>query len=480
VLAPIGVALSVAFFLWWQLAHRGVYAYATAIYPIDDADEWRYTACSRLVAHGYHLFDQVFSAQPPLLFLSLAGAMKVTGETITGARTAEIALGVVALLASVWLSWQLAGRWAGAVTGIVLAVSPGFLIYAHTVEAEGPMMALSALSLAFGVAACKRDSWPLALLAGLALAGSVLFKLFALEAALPLAWALAGRWPLGRRAIARASISACGAVVPLILDFGLVSPLYQWRQVIELHDKAASVPLPNLLSPATIVREFLTLDAGLSLLALAGLAAALLVRRWYAAGLLLLWLPGSIVMLLLFRPLFPHHAAILAAPLAVSAGVGVGVGFACLRGRRLVALLPAAALLAYGAFLPRLAHDDRHVLVSAPAADPLAAWVAAQSSPGQLVAPDNVRIAVLADRLVPPPLCDPSTVRVKAGYLTAADLISVTERYHPVLVLPTGVFAGFPAYIDWLKNHYRPGPAPGGVVAFRTLDRRDVRNQGSP
>jgi 4-amino-4-deoxy-L-arabinose transferase-like glycosyltransferase len=462
------VLLVVIFFLWWEIAHRGVYAYTTSIYPIDDADEWRYTACSRLVAHGYRLFDQVFSAQPPLLFVSLAGAMKVTSQTITGARSAEIGFGLLGLVATVWLGWQLGGRWAGAAAGVLLAVSPGFLVYAHTVEAEGPMMALSVLALALGVAACRRDSSILALLSGASLAGGILFKLFALEVALPLAWALAGRWAVDRRSTLRLGcFAAAGALVPLAIDFGLVSPLYQWRQVIELHNRVASVPLPNLLSPWTILGDFLTLDAGLSLLALAGLAAAVLARRYYAAGILALWLLGAIVMLLLFRPLFPHHAAILSAPLAVSAGVGIGIASQELRGRRLPALLVALAVVVYLGLVPRLAHADRHVL-AAPAGqpDPLVAWVTVHVLPGQIVEADDVRIADLADRLVPPPLCDPSTVRVRAGYLTASDLITATERYRPVVVLPTGAFNDFPAYLTWLRAHYRAVRAPGGVIAY--------------
>jgi 4-amino-4-deoxy-L-arabinose transferase-like glycosyltransferase len=468
VFAPIAVALAVGFFLWWELVHRGVYSYATSIYPIDDADEWRYTACSRLVAHGYHLFDQVFSAQPPLLFVSLAGAMKVSGESIVGARSAEIALGAVALGASIWLAWQLGGRWAGAAAGILLAVSPGFLVYAHTIEAEGPMMAFSALALALGVAARRRDSLWLALLSGVVLAGAVLFKLFALEAALPLAWAVAGVWPLDRRALIRVISSATGAFVPLALDFGLVSPLYQWRQVIELHDRAASAALPNLLPPGRIVGDFLTLDAGLSILALAGLVIVLLARRFYAAGVLILWLPGSIVMLLLFRPLFPHHAAILTAPLAVCAAVGAGtvIEERLSLTRLLTGILVVAALI-YLAFVPRLAHDDRHLLVTAPGgADPLVAWVRAHSTPAQFVAPDNVSLADMADRLVPPPLCDPSVVRTRAGYLTTADLITATKRYRPVLVLPTGVFAANAGYMHWLRAHYRKVTAPGGGSAY--------------
>src|SRR5919202_6947333 len=100
--AALGLLGAVFFYLWWETVHRGVFQYAQSIYPIDDADEWRYTACSRLIAHGYDLFSQVFSAQPPLLFLSLAAAMNGIEDSIAGARWAEISFGMIALLCSVW------------------------------------------------------------------------------------------------------------------------------------------------------------------------------------------------------------------------------------------------------------------------------------------------------------------------------------------------------------------------------------------
>ena len=299
------------------------------------------------------------------------------------------------------------------------------------------------------------------------MAGAVLFKLFALETALPLAWAVAGVWPLGRRAVVRLSIVAASAFIPLVLDFGLVSPRQQWRQVVELHDRVASVPLPNLILPGRILWDFLMLDAGLSLLAAAGLLVLLMARRVYAAGVIVLWLPGSLLMLLVFRPLFSHHAAILAAPLAVSAGLGVGEALARLAQRRLLVVPVAVAAVAYLVFLPRLAHDDRHLLISEPdSSQPLVAWLASHSRTTQFIATDDVRSADMASRLVPPPLCDPSTVRVKAGSLTAPDLIAATRLYRPAIVLPTGVFKGFPEYIRWLSRRYSRVRAPQGATAY--------------
>jgi 4-amino-4-deoxy-L-arabinose transferase-like glycosyltransferase len=394
VVSATGLIAAIGVYLAWEIAHRTVYAYNTGIYQVDPADEWRYTACSRLVLHGYAMFSQVFSAQPPLLFASLAGGMQIFGDSIGGARWVEILFGLLALLSVAWIAYRLAGAIGAGFAALILAVSPGFLVYAHTIEAEGPMMALAALSLAllveFRVRSRRLNGAPppsrppraalqaLLVLGGLALAAAILMKLFALETVLP-ALLLLALAPLTRREkIRHSALFLSAAFVPVILDFSLVSPSDQWRQVIELHNKSAGVHLANLIPPLQILGNFLSLDLGLSVLAGVGL----FVSAWTAIGSSRLaqpspqaplpraergvddfaqdggfedaaqpsppptrgqrgveergvlaanasfwfvawWLLGSIVMLALFRPLFPHHAAILAAPLAAAAALGV-------------------------------------------------------------------------------------------------------------------------------------------------------------
>ena len=73
----------------------------------------------------------------------------------------------------------------------------------------------------------------------------------------------------------------------------------------------------------------------------------------------------------------------------------------------------------------------------------------------------------VSERLVAPPLCDPSTVRLKAGYLTASDLIDATRSYRVRLVAPTtGLFAQVPQYERWLSREYWPARGPNGVTVY--------------
>lgn len=463
-----GSAAALLFYLAWQIAHRGSYLYSTSVYHLDDADEWRYTVCSRLVLHGYTMFDQVFSAQPPVLFLALSGGMRAFGGTIGAARTVEVLFGVIALVAVVWITWILAGPVAASASAIVLAVSPGFLIYTRAVEAEGPMMALVSLSLAVALTYRRLRSPWLPAVAGLLLSAAILTKLFAVEALVPGVWALAAV-DTSRR-LRPALVFVVAALLPAGAEMALVSPAAQWRQVVTLHQQASALALPGSLPPLRILADFLGLDLGLTLLAAAGVAVLLVLALWDDLIFISLWLGGSLLMLLVFRPLFPHHAAILLAPLAVPAGIAVTVWIEQLRSRRWLAALPlSGAVLAYLLLAPRIAHDDRHALVAGVASNQtmLARFIDAHTSSADFVATDDLEAADLANRLVPPRLCDPSNVRFYAGYLTRRTMVQQTLAYRVRLVLPTGIYRQVPGYLAWLRAQYAQLPAPGGIEAYR-------------
>lgn len=494
--AILGIA-GIAWFLGWQIAHHGIFQYTQGIYAADDADEWRYTACSTLVEHGYALFSQVFSAQPPLLFLSLAGGMRLFGDTIAAARSVEIAFGLIGLLAAGWIAFRWTNGWGAAATLVLLAVSPAYLLYSHTVEAEGPMMALATLSLAILVLPTvvhlppRRDldrsavllprivlpagrdhavggvgETILVVVAGLVLAAAILTKLFALEALVPALFLLLTNSP---RRLRDSAVFLVAALLPVVLEFLLVSPAQQWRQAVSLHTKISSFPLPNTVSTLHILRNFLTFDLGLTLVAVAGFLVLLASERWRTAAFFFLWVGGELVMLVVFHPLFPHHPAILLTGMGALGGVGIGTAVDTLPLRRVAALPLAIAFLAYLILVPRLVHDDRHLLVpgSPPRVVQLTRFVKHRLPPGSFIATDDLAVADQARLLVPPPLCDPSSVRLHAGYLTARTLKAATRRYHALMVLPTfGIYPQVPAYMAWVRGHYRLVPAPLGNVAY--------------
>ncbi len=456
-------------YLAWEVMHRGIYQYSTSAYGFDDADEWRYTACSRLVAHGYGLFDQVFSAQPPLLFASLAAGMRLSGDSILGARWVEIVFGLVSLICASLVAWLLADGLAAAACALLLAVSPGFLVYSHTVEAEGPMMAMVTLSLLLAATYWRTSRLPLASLAGLALAAAVLLKLFAVEAVLPGLWVLTLATGSARKRVFALLLYGLSALVPVGAEFLLLQPTDQWQQVVAMHDRAAQINFGGAL-PLSLLSQFLGFDFGLTLLSVGGFVVLIASRRWKDLGFLTLWLPGSMGMMLLFRPLFPHHLAILLTGLAVSGGVGSsGIARGVLEYRRGWIALAVIAGAAYIVLLPRTLQRDRHTLIAEnrPFTARVTKYLDVHSSTADIVVVDDLEAADRAQRLVAPPLCDPSNVRLRAGYLTANQAIAATERYAVRIVVPTtGLYHQLPGYIDWLRTHFEPRSLSPGFSAY--------------
>lgn len=453
------------------MSHLGNYRYNVSVYPLDDADEWRYTACSRLVERGHTMFTQVFSAQPPLLFASLAESMRLFGDSIGGARAIVILAGLLCLVCTVALAWMLSGPVAAGASAILLSVSPLFLVYSRAVEAEVPMMACVTLSLAVALGYRRTRAEFLPVLAGLALAAAVLFKLFALETLAPALWIL---WlPEDKRRGARAvGAFLVASLLPVAGNFLLISPAEQWNQVVTMHQSAAGAALPNLLPPLRILADFASTDPGLTLLAVAGILTLALLGVWDDLVFLLLWVAGTAVMLLAFHPLFPHHATILLSGLAVCAGSAVTVLVEQLRSHRWSAASPlAAAAVLYLAFTPRLAHADRHVLVPGlpPADTQIARYMRSHTSANAVVASDNAAPVVLADRLVPPPLCDLSNVRFRSGFASTPLLVRATRDYRASLIAasPGGIFSQAPGYLEWVQRHYHKTGTVDGTAMFK-------------
>ncbi|GAC1445614.1 MAG: hypothetical protein NVSMB52_07360 [Chloroflexota bacterium] len=392
------------------------------------------------------------------------------GDSITGARYTEIVFGLVALAGTGLVAWLLGGPWAASISALTLSVSPGFLVYSRAVEGEIPMMALVTLSLALALMYGRSGRVTWAMLAGGALSAAILTKLFAAEAIVLVVWAMACPGGITRRWVRGTAVLTSVVFVLITSNFALVAPGPQWAQVVSLHNRAAAIHLANVTSPFVLYKQFLLLDSGLAILAFAGILTLGITRRWREFGLLFLWFPGTSAMLLLFRPLFPHHLAILLASMAVSAGVGLSSLCYPVRWRLGVrTVVAASACLLYGLALPRLVHADRHALVSVPSsvASSVASYIRSHTRVQDLIAVDDLRLAEYAHRLVVPPLCDPSNVRLRAGYLTKRDLITATRTYKPRIVVSSSlIYSQVPGYIRWLKTSYISHQIASGVTAY--------------
>ncbi len=433
---------------------------------VSDYDEGSYTMVAQLLLAGYHPFSQIFTSQPFWFSGSLALGMRLLNQPdVVAGHLIEMMFGVMALVGVAWITWISYGKLAAIVATIVLALSPGFLVLAHAVEAEMP--ATGPGLLAIGAAAHyarTRQRW-LLVVSGLALATSLEMKVQAAIFLPPLVlWVagglfqrhVAGRGKSGDIAADLVTLTAA-IIVPVLITGLLLAPREQLDQVVLFHLAAArNMPLDV---PANIAsfEAFLRWDPSLLALAVVGMLGGLLYHP-RTTLVHLVWVGTTVAFLLLYHPQIVHQFLVVLPPAAVLAGGSVaGLHLRLGRWYMMGWGIAALAIVAYGVQTPTTWSRDRDLFftTSPTPRTALAAFVAAHTSPGEFVITDDLFVAIDAHRLVPPLLADPGSVRISAGYLTTAQMMVATQLYHVrVVALWRGVLAGrLPDYITWLRQH---------------------------
>lgn len=470
------IAVIAVLFAAWGIAHVHGYTYPPGgswIGPHgwSDYDEGVYLVSARLLNQQYALFYDIFSSQPPLFLLGLAFFLRLFNDAAGAGYLYSLTFGLLALGGVAWLCWETVGRWTAVFATLVLAISPGFVIAAHAIEAEAPMMGYTSLAVACAAryARTRTRTW---LIAGsLLIAAGTLSKLLAVSAIVPLGLAIvlaalgAEGTSFWRRLFRDATVAIACIVVPILAAFVIFSPPQQYDQVIRFH--LLSEKVPNLADPSwTTFSTFLGWDLGLLGLTAAGIGAVAALRLRLSL-MQISWLLATFLSVARYYPLFIHHLTVLLPPLAAVAG-GAFAALDHARAphlRRLSArLLLVVSALTYLLWLPfTISHDASSF---SPNDDPVkaaqVAWLEANSGPDDWVVTDNQVLAVAAHRLVPPALCDTSTVRARTGYLSISLLEQATADPHVHAVLLTRtlkVLPDYQPYRDWLARNFHQIPS---------------------
>lgn len=467
-LATLLTLLAAGLFLWPLSGFSGNY------------DEGVYWQSLRAMAAGHPLFTSVFSSQPPVFLLGVYPFFMAFGQTISAARVGIAFFALVGVVAMYWLASEVGGRWAGLIAAALLIVDPHYLAQAHTLEAEGPAVAIEILAVALAVAASRREGrWRMALaaLAGAALALGALIKLLDIVALVPIALYLGApllqafdggegrvRWPpaddwraRGRAAGRDLGLVAAGAIVAALIALApfLGSLGALWDQVVAFHLAAAHTERWSLSTAARLVGgalKWLGVPAALAL------GAAYWRRDWRIAPPLL-WLLATIAVLVRQVPLFDHHLVIIAPCLALMVGLAPtilapAVDKVAGRWLGLAVALVGVAVFAYSLYAGVRASGYAAAGPSSKSQTQIAA-ISAFTTPGEIVVTDDQYTLAQADHSVPPNLVDTSAVRIGSGYLTAAQIERIIERDHiRVIVLGTGRLTQIPGFMPWLRSHF--------------------------
>ena len=434
-----------------------------------------------LMSAGYRPFRDIFAAQGPLLLDLLHPWFVLFGQDLAAARLAVGVYSLVGLAAAYWVARLAAGTLGGVVAALLLLLSPLYLEGSRLALAEVPAMAPAILAVGAALVYQRTAARPWLIGAGVLLAASLLTKPITLAAAVPVCLAVLSRREPGGVGSRAKDLLLLGGIIA-----GLTTLVVVAVGLAGVFDQIVSYRLESRTSEGWSVwknRAALVRALSFEQPALLGLAfgsAFLLLtlaarnadpfRRW-APVWLAAWTAASGVLLLAYSPLHGKHAVVMIPPVAILAGVGVGIAWRELRGsgsvlwRVVIGIVLAATLVWYAGTAPvALAQSGQLMRVTAdsdvdPAVEQYADAVGVIRSltgPRDFVVTDHPYLTFLAGRLVPPELVDTSRSRIRSRSLRAGEAVATAAQYQPpVVVLWTDRLRGLRDFKAWVEDNYR-------------------------
>ena len=429
---------------------------------------------SMLVVLGHPLYREVSSDQPPLFTQILALLLRVVGFEVNPARA-------LVLLFSGLLVWSCAqflqlswGNLAALLFLPLVIMAPRYLDLSVSVMIGVPSIALGAVSMLF-VALWHRDKRNLWLiLSGVALALSVLIKLFTGFLAPIFAIGITVSAYLNRKekgfswALLQPALiwSASFILVASLLGIVLVGPQNVWLIIF-----------PHLMAPTTqdlegagyTINAQLQAAVPLLLLGIFGALVSMYRRNWLTLYPLA-WAALAYGLFSFYSPVFYHHQLLITIPIAMMAAAAVAEGIHSLLHLRrpsdlvnLQTLLGIVALISFGWVSFHYAPAVDKELMN----QPRLSGFNLRATPGKLkvlrtmneyanqtnwIVTDMPIYAFRIQRPVPPILATFSSKRLATGSLTEADILTAMREYRPEQVLMARFV--IPPLEEYLQKNY--------------------------
>jgi len=455
----------------WQIGHLGAHNW---LY-----DEAGYIAVPWMVAAGHTLYTEVYSPSPPLFTLSIVAAFKVWGASVEVARAVIVAYSALGLLAVALLAREMRGGVASLAAVLLLFLNPTCFRLSRVTMSEVPATSLALISLLALLVYWRRDQRRWLILSGLAMAASLSVKLVTLFA-LPLpilAISLRHFYPPSsgaRRSVAEKAkrmaldfaLWAASFCLPILLCLLIYDPRAMYEQAVALHWRGREFHPVDYGRRGSRILGYLWQDRGLLMLALGGSLSCWL-RRSRQALLIVAWFLLVTVMMVNQAPLTAHHTLPMFPPLAILAGVMLQEGWdswlALVKQKRWQnALWPAVSvgLLAfYLANWPTVAASNQEEIARTNTPEGLVqdaiSLLEQVTTPGDFVISDDPLIVLLAGRHIPPALTGADWRRLSVGYLTAEQLIALSEQYDAsAIIFWRERFDSLPAYVQWVEDRF--------------------------
>jgi hypothetical protein len=455
-----------ALFAAWRLQHMLPFGW--------QSDEGAHLMSGFWVSKGKQLYSEVIHFVRPVLPEILGVVFRVFQPTLFVARVTVLFLGSLYLVVAGIASRRVSSVVGGIATVAVLLVDRMLFTFAGLAVTEIPTLAAASVSVLLALTYLESGKRSQLCGAGLFCTISLLVK--PLFPVLPV-WLGVVIWlrywrnadekaPFNLRGLTiDAGIAGLAVLAPLVL----CAAVYDWRSFsYYVFFSAMDARDANNWSIGhnwQLIAQYLAGAPASVLLGMGSLLSIDAKDRQAVRRQVLLWLLviGSVAFLLWHSPLFDRHAVILSLPLALLAGVSVdfvahprnrlqrpirwGAGTAITLAAFVLVAMSASSLIGWDGY--RAGSDQGKPEM---AATHLLEQI---TTPGEIVASDDLTLAFVVGRYSPPELADVSSARMKTGNLTEASLISSVERRDiQTVCLWAKRFDRLGSFADWANAHF--------------------------
>lgn len=413
--------LLVIFFTQFKLINR----------PVADNDEGIYLTSFLLVDKGYPAYKQTYFSQPPGFLLTVYPGFILFGKTLQAARLTISLWTIIGLLAILWLSFEFEQKWAGLLAIGLLFLIPSYYNQTLTFQSDILITTFSLLSFAFLIKFGKtlRLHWFAFSVFFLNLTFWTKFDITFFPSFILFFLILFRRKTIHSKDVLNLlitfSIVSLGFIAIFIFPFGLKEVFYN---SILLRFQASSS------SSSFMLFGYLKKEIVLSLVFFISIFLIFLKKksRQYPINIILLWSTFIFILLLFYRPLFPHHLAIFTVPMVFLFSQLTEDFFKDKKLFKSIVIIVMIISLSNRIYQTttsssKLINDQQQKAVEI---------IKKYSNINDVMVSDDEILNGLSGRLPPPELSDISFVRIRSNNLSPENFRKIIKIYKPKLIIP--------------------------------------------
>lgn len=400
-------------------------------HPVYDNDEGIYSTTYLLVNAGHPLYKSTFFSQLPGFFLTTYSGFILFGKILPAARLTILLWSIIGLFGILWLAYEIKKIEVGFFTIILLFLIPTYYNQIVTFQSDALVLTFSILSLA-SLLKYKKGShliWFIISIIFFTLGFWIKIDVSLIPTLIIIIMSIPQKNHYLKLIFWFLIINAVIFAV-LILPFGVVNIV---KNFISLRLQAAAVyPFNPFLLLNYLIKDFY-----LTLIIIFSFIFVLLNKNLlkdFIVKIILTWFLTSLILLIIYRPLFPHHLVFLAFPASLLFAFSyfsiIKQYFNQKQIKFMIIVLLTLVLINRFAILKsspqELLSSDQKTAVN---------LITSLTKKNDYVVSDEEILNAVSQRLPPSQLSDISFVRIKSQNLTRLQFKKIINYYQPKLII---------------------------------------------